>query len=246
MPHPGPGRPPRHRQPVDAGAAADAEPPFSEEARVAALSEPPAKEQAAVAPASAELEEQGVPPPQEQQGGAPELPEAGQPESDEAFWPREEAVQQPPHAEEPPTHCALDVLRTRKKPVFSCCSSVGRMKLTDGIERAARSGDVGEVGRRLTKRREHPDTVDSSGSTVLMAVMSGVRAWCGESGREERVVRLVAGGAALDLQDSGGYSAPHTAAFNGHLGVCRVLLGAGASEGLRIRDGSTAFDLAEK
>ena len=64
-------------------------------------------------------------------------------------------------------------------------------------------------------------------------------------GRERVVVLLLARGAALDLQASGGATALMAAAMKGHLAVARRLLRAGAGADLASDDGNTALQWAE-
>lgn len=116
--------------------------------------------------------------------------------------------------------------------------------LSAGMRQAAwADGDAGEVGRLLAAG-EHPDAVLTHGITHYFPDPSlGYRTSYGNTalmlaacnGHEECVVRLVDGGATLDLKNRDGFSALHKAVMSGHLGVCRVLVGAGASVEQKIR-----------
>ncbi|MCF7900243.1 ankyrin repeat domain-containing protein [Candidatus Babeliales bacterium] len=104
---------------------------------------------------------------------------------------------------------------------------------------AAKNGKVQELNRLL---RAHPNidvnAQDSDGYTALMLAAY--------NGHDDCVTSLLDHpGIKVNAQTKNGYTALMCAAQNGHAFCVTALIRAGASKGIKNRNGNTAYDLAE-
>jgi uncharacterized protein len=106
----------------------------------------------------------------------------------------------------------------------------------DGIWRAARRGDVGEVERLVGQDPGLLDATNGVGRTALM--------YASEEGHVGVVRWLLRKGAAMNERDADGWTALWDACYGGHLPVVRLLTEGGADPTIASDEGTTPLMIA--